>query len=413
MKKRVVITGFGVVSPVGNTVDEFWNSVKNGNSGVGEITRFDTSEYTVKVAAEVKDFNSLEYFSAKEIKRLDDYMQYAVYAAKKAVENANIQLSEINPERMGVILGCGIGGIGSMEKWHKVLLEKGPKRMSPFAITMMIPNMAVAQVAIKTGAKGFNECISTACTSSSNAIGNAFRAIQHEDADIMITGGCEATITPLSIAGFMGTRSISTNPDPETASRPFDKERDGFVMGEGAGILILEGLEHAKARNANILAELSGYGCTGDAFHITAPAPGAEGGARSMKIAIEDAGIVPSQVDYINAHGTSTKFNDINESIAIRTIFGEDADKIPVSSTKSTTGHLIGAAGSIEAIICCKAIMDSYVPPTINYKTPDPECDLKDYVINKGRNKELNHVLSNGFGFGGHNGSLIFSKYIK
>lgn len=410
MNKRVVITGMGVVSSLGFDIDTFWNNIKEGKSGISKVERMDTTDLPTKVGAEIKDFKPGEYMDKKEARRMDRYNQFAMAATKLAMENANIDLENIDPYRFGVVVGSGIGGIETLENQQEVLLNKGVGRVSPFFIPMMIPNMASGRIAMQYKAKGHNECVVTACATSTNALGDAFRIIQRGDADIMITGGAEAAITPLSYAGFCNMKAMSTNEDPQTASRPFDADRDGFVMGEGAGILLMEELEHAQKRGANILAEIIGYGCTNDAHHITSPAPEGEGSARCMNNAIKDAQIEPSQVDYINAHGTSTDYNDRFETMAIKTVFSNNTDKLCVSSTKSMTGHLLGAAGAVEAIISICAIRDGIVPPTINYKTPDPECDL-DYVPNKSREKEVNYVLSNSFGFGGCNATLVFKKF--
>lgn len=409
--QRVVITGLGAVTPVGCDVKTFWENIKNGVSGVDIVTRFDASNYSCRVGAELKDFNVEEFCDKKEAKRMDRFTQYAVAASMMAVADSGLDLEKTDLERMGVIIGSGIGGMETFEAQSKALLEKGPGRVSPFFIPMMISNMAAGQVAIKTGAKGVNYSVVSACASSSHAIGDAFKQIQNGSADVIIAGGAEAAITPLSYAGFCSMKALSTNNDePKKASCPFTKNRSGFVMGEGAGSLILESLEHAKNRGANIIAEVVGYGATDDAYHVTAPAPDGEGGSRAMAIAVKDAGISPSDVDYINAHGTSTEYNDKYETAAIKTVFGEDAYKIPVSSTKSMTGHLLGAAGAVEAIVCALAIKDSFIPATINYDEADPECDL-DYVPNVGRKAEVKYALSNSLGFGGHNASLLFKKY--
>jgi 3-oxoacyl-[acyl-carrier-protein] synthase II len=410
MQRRVVITGMGVVSSLGIGVDGFWQSIKAGKCGISRIERIDISDLPAKVGAEIKDFNSTDFIDKKEAKRMDRFSQYAVVAAKLAIENSKLNLDKLNKERMGVIIGSGIGGIETLESQHSVLLEKGPGRVSPFFVPMMIPNMASGNVAINCGAKGFCECVVTACASSTNSVGDAFKIIQRGDADVVITGGTEAPITRLTYAGFCASKALSTNEDPLTSCRPFDLNRDGFIMGEGAGVLILEDYYHALNRGANVVAEIVGYGCTDDAFHITAPAEGGEGGARCMKCAIEDAGIKPSDIGYINAHGTSTELNDKNETIAIKTVFGEHAYKLAVSSTKSMTGHLLGGAGAIEAIITALALKEGFLPPTINYKTPDPECDL-DYVPNVGRKADITYALSNSFGFGGHNATLAFKAF--
>ncbi|HHW32454.1 MAG TPA: beta-ketoacyl-ACP synthase II [Clostridiaceae bacterium] len=410
MKRRVVVTGMGVISPVGIGVEEFWNSIKAGKSGISHLTRFDVTNYPAKVGGEIKDFDPTKYIEKKEARRMDRYCQYAVAAAIMALENSGIDLDSIDHDRMGVIVGSGIGGIETLEEQYNVLNTKGPGRVSPFFIPMMIANMASGQIAIRFGAKAINECVVTACATGTNAIGDAYKVIQRNAADIMITGGSEASITPLSVAGFCSMGALSKNPDPETACRPFDLDRDGFVMAEGAGILILEELEHAKNRGANIIAEIVGYGSNDDAYHITAPSEGGEGAARCMMEAINDAGISPDEIGYINAHGTSTDLNDRTETMAIKKVFGEHAYKLAVSSTKSMTGHMLGAAGAVEAIITVNALKDGFLPPTINYKTPDPECDL-DYVPNKGRKADIQYALSNSFGFGGHNAVLLFKKY--
>ncbi len=410
MKKRVVITGMGVISSLGFGVNEFWNSIKEGKSGISSIERFDATNFTAKVAAEIKDFDPTNYIDKKEAKRMDRYTQYAMAAAKFAVEDSGLDLDSVDKYRFGVIVGSGIGGIETFESQHDVLMQKGPGRVSPFFIPMMIANIASGRIAIQYGAKGFNECVVTACATSTNAIGDAFKVIQRGDADIMITGGAEASITPVSFAGFCSMKALSTTEDPGCACRPFDAERNGFVMGEGAGILVIEEYEHAVKRGANIIAEVVGYACTNDAYDIVAPAPEGEGGARCMKLAVDDAGIKPEDIGYINAHGTSTEYNDKFETAAIKTVFGDCAKKLPVGSTKSMTGHLLGAAGAVEAIITALALKEGFLPPTINYKTPDPECDL-DYIPNVGRTTDIKYALSNSLGFGGHNASLVLKKY--
>ncbi|MEJ8553703.1 beta-ketoacyl-ACP synthase II [Tepidibacter sp. Z1-5] len=411
MKRRVVVTGIGCVTPIGIGTDVFWNNIKNGVCGIDQITRFDTTEFATKIAAEVKDFEASDFIDKKEAKRMDRFTQYAVAASKMAMEDSNIDTDNIDKNRFGVIVGSGIGGIETLEEQHKRLLEKGPKRVSPFFVPMMITNMASGQISIMCGAKGPNTSVVTACASSTHAIGDAFKAIQRGDAEIMISGGAESPITPLAVAGFCTMKAMSTrNDDPKGASRPFDKDRDGFIMGEGAGMLILEELEHAQKRNAKIYAELVGYGLTADAYHMTAPADGGEGAARSMEMAINDAGLKIEDVDYINAHGTSTYLNDRNETLAIKSLFKDHAYNLAVSSTKSMTGHLLGAAGAIEAIICSLAINEGYIPPTINIENQDPELDL-DYVVGKGRQQEVKCALTNSLGFGGHNGTLAFKKY--
>jgi 3-oxoacyl-[acyl-carrier-protein] synthase II len=411
MKKRVVVTGCGVISSLGFDIETFWNAIKEGKSGISIVERFDTKDLPTKVGAEIKNFEPGEYMDKKEARRMDRYNQFAMAATKIAVENAKLDLDKVDPYRFGVVVGSGIGGIETLENQQTILLEKGVGRVSPFFIPMMIPNMASGRIAMQYKAKGYNECVVTACATSTNALGDAFKVIQRGDADIIITGGAEAAITPLSFAGFCNMKAMSTNEDPNNASRPFDAERDGFVMGEGAGILIIEELEYAKARGANILAEIVGYGCTNDAYHITSPAPEGEGSSRCMSDALKDAGLSPNQVDYINAHGTSTDYNDRFETMAIKRVFRDGAKNVPISSTKSMTGHLLGAAGAIEAIITIHAIRDGIIPPTINYRTPDPECDL-DYVPNVSRKQEVNVAISNSFGFGGSNASIVFKKYI-
>jgi 3-oxoacyl-[acyl-carrier-protein] synthase II len=410
MKKRVVITGMGVISALGNELNKFWESIKNGECGISKVTSFDVSNMSSKVAAEIRDFDPTLYIDKKEARRMDRFTQFAMAATKMAVDMSNLDVEKVDKFRFGVVIGSGIGGIQTFENQHSVLNEKGPGRVSPFFIPMMITNMATGRIAIQYGARGFNECVVTACATSTNAIGDAFKVIQRGDADVIITGGTEASITPVSFAGFCSMKAMSTCEDPKTACRPFDADRDGFVMGEGAGVLIIEELEHALNRGANIIAEIVGYASTNDAYHITAPDPEGKGSMMCMKMAIKDANLEPEDIDYINAHGTSTEFNDKFETNAIKVVFGERAYKLPVSSTKSMTGHLLGAAGAIEAIISALSIRDGFIPPTINYKTPDPECDL-DYVPNKGREAEVSCVLSNSLGFGGHNASIIIKKY--
>ncbi|MDP4180054.1 MAG: beta-ketoacyl-ACP synthase II [Bacillota bacterium] len=410
MKKRVVITGMGVITSLGFDVDKFWNSIKEGKNGISEVTRFDITNYNTKVAAEIKDFDPSQFIDKKEAKRMDRFTQYAMAASKEAVESSGLDLDKIDKFRFGCIVGSGIGGIETFETQHDVLINKGPGRVSPFFIPMMIANMASGRIAIQYGAKGFNECVITACATSTNAIGDAFKVIQRGDADIMISGGAEASITPMSFAGFCSMKAMSTTEDPSCASRPFDSERNGFVMGEGAAIIILEEYEHAVSRGAKIVAEIIGYACTNDAYDIVAPAPEGEGGARCIQLALKDAGIKPEDVGYINAHGTSTDYNDKYETAAIKTVFGNYSKKLAVSSTKSMTGHLLGAAGSVETIITALALKEGFLPPTINYKNPDPECDL-DYVPNEGRKADIRYAISNSLGFGGHNASLTLKKY--
>ncbi|MCQ6279562.1 beta-ketoacyl-ACP synthase II [Bacillus sp. EB600] len=412
MKKRIVITGIGAVTPLGNDAFTTWENIKNGVSGIGPATRFDTERVDVKIAAEVKDFLPERFMDKKESRRIGRFSQFAVAASKMAVKDAGIQIGEdIDPERIGVWIGSGIGGLGEFEEQHQKFLEKGQRRVNPFTIPMFIPDMAAGQVSIELGAKGINNCSTTACASGANSIGDAFRAIQKGDVDMMIAGGAEATVTGMTVAGFSNMTALSKNPDPKSASRPFDKNRDGFVIGEGAGIVILEELEHALARGASIYGELIGYGSTGDAYHITTPAPDGEGAQRSMKLALADAEISPEQVDYINAHGTSTYYNDLYETLAIKNVFKEHAYHLSVSSTKSMTGHLLGAAGAIEAVFSLLTIREGIIPPTIHYETPDEELDL-DYVPNVAKKKDVQVVLSNSLGFGGHNATLIFKKFV-
>ncbi|PID16315.1 beta-ketoacyl-[acyl-carrier-protein] synthase II [Sporosarcina sp. P34] len=408
-KRRVVVTGIGGVSPVGNSAEESWKSVLEGKSGIDTMTRLDQEKFPVSVMAEVKGFDIEQYVSRKDARKMDRFTHYAVASAMMAMKDANLELEGDLALRTGVWIGSGIGGMESHETQFNTFLEKGYRRVSPFFVPMMIPDMAAGQVSIFTGAKGINSCSVTACASGTNSIGDAFEVILRGDADVMITGGTEAPITSLAVAGFIASTALSLNDDPSKASRPFDKNRDGFVMGEGAGILILEEYEHAVARGAKIYAEIVGYGSTGDAHHITAPAPGGEGGARAMRQALAKAGVEPTQVDYINAHGTSTPYNDLFETMAAKTVFGDHAYKLAMSSTKSMTGHLLGAAGGIEAIFTVKALQEGILPPTMNYETPDPECDL-DYVVNEARKADIMYAMSNSLGFGGHNASLVFKK---
>ncbi|WP_391564084.1 beta-ketoacyl-ACP synthase II [Siminovitchia fortis] len=410
MKRRVVVTGLGTVSPVGNDVETSWNNILAGKSGIGPLTRLDPDNYSAKVAAEVKDFEIENIIERKDARKMDRFTHYALASAMMAVKDANLDINESNADRIGVWIGSGIGGMETLENQFQIFQKRGYRRVSPFFVPMMIPDMATGQVSIYLGAKGVNSCTVTACATGTNSIGDAFKAIQRGDADAMIAGGTEAPITQMSVAGFCANTALSTNPDPDTASRPFDLNRDGFVIGEGAGVIVLEELEHATSRGAKIYAEIVGYGSTGDAYHITAPAPGGEGGVRAMKIALEDGGLAPEDIDYINAHGTSTPYNDKYETIAVKEVFGDHAYKLAISSTKSMTGHLLGAAGGVEAIFSVLAIKDGILPPTINYETPDPECDL-DYVTNEARKKEINAVISNSLGFGGHNATIAFKKY--
>jgi len=410
MKNRVVITGLGAVTPIGNDVNNFWDNIKRGICGIDIINSFDISGFKCKLGAEVKDFDVTVAMDKREARKMDKYCQYAMVAASEAVKNSGLDLESIDGERLSVIVGSGIGGLSTIEQEHKKLMEKGPSRVSPYVIPMMIGNMAAANIAIKYGAKGRCTSVVTACATGTNAIGDAFHMIQDGRADIIIAGGAEGSITPLSVAGFASLTALSKSEDPLRASIPFDKERSGFIMGEGAGIIILESLEHAEKRNAKIYAEMKGYGSTCDAYHITSPAPNAEGAARSMVMALLDGDIKEEEVSYINAHGTSTPYNDKFETAAIKSTFGEYAYKIPVSSTKSMTGHLLGASGAIEAIVCIKALEEGFVPATIGYKVPDEECDL-DYVPNIGRKKQLKYAMSNSLGFGGHNATIIFKKW--
>jgi 3-oxoacyl-[acyl-carrier-protein] synthase II len=409
--RRVVVTGMGLVIPTGIGVETVWKNVCEGKSGIGVLKRFDTNGFETKIAGEVKDFNPELYIDKKEIKRMDLFVQYAIAATKEALEDAQLNIAPENCEQIGVIVGTGLGGLPTLEKYHKVLLERGPSRISPFFIPMLIANLASGQIAIQFGPKGPNTCVVTACATGAHCIGDAFRAIVYGDAEAMIAGGTEANITPLTIGGFNAMKALSTkNDEPEKACRPFEKNRDGFVVAEGAGIVILEELQFALKRNAKIYGELIGYGYTGDAYHITAPSPDGDGAVRCMRMAIKDAGLKSEEMDYINAHGTSTPLNDLTETIAIKTVFGDYAKKIPISATKSMTGHLLGAAGSTEAIFTLLAIRDGIMPPTINYEEPDPQCDL-DYVPNVARRKPLKIAMSNAFGFGGTNATLVFKKF--
>jgi len=410
MKNRVVITGMGAVTPIGNDVTNFWNNIKEGTCGIDVIKSFDITDFKCKLAAEVKDFDVTVALDKREARKMDKYCQYAMVAADEAIKNSELDLEAEDSERIAVIVGSGIGGIGTIEKEHTKLMEKGPSRVTPYLIPMIIGNMAAGNIAIKYGSKGMCSSVVTACATGTNAIGDAFHMIQDGRADIIIAGGAEASISPLALAGFASLTALSKSEDPLRASIPFDKERDGFIMGDGAGIVILESLEHAEKRNANIYAEVSGYGTTCDAYHITSPAPNGEGAARSMVMALKDADIKAEEVSYINAHGTSTPYNDKFETTAIKSAFGEYAYKIPVSSTKSMTGHLLGASGAIEAIVCVKALEEGFVPATIGYKVPDEDCDL-DYVPNIGRHQKLKYAMSNSLGFGGHNATILLKKW--
>jgi len=411
LKHRAVITGMGVVSPVGSHLNEFWNNLIEGKSGIGLLTRFDTTNLPTKVAAEVKDFEPTDWINKKESRHMDRFAQFAIAAAKMALQDSALDLEKVNKERAGAVMGCGIGGVITFEEQKEVLMNKGSGRISPFFVPMLISNMAAGHLSIEFGLQGSSMTVATACASATNAIGEAQRMIQRGDADIVFCGGTEAPITKLAFAGFCAMKAMSTETEnPEQACRPFDIRRSGFVMGEGAGVLVLESLEHAEARGARIYAELAGYGSTSDAYHITTPVPGGAGAARAMRLALEDAGVNAEEVDYINAHGTGTGPNDATETAAIKTVFGSYASKLAISSTKSMTGHLTGAAGAIEAIICALSIGQGAIPPTINYGEPDPECDL-DYVPNMARKQEVKVVMSNTFGFGGHNATIVLKKF--
>lgn len=412
IRKRVVVTGVGAITPIGNTPAQYWEGLISGRNGIGEITLFDASHHDCRIAGEVKNFDPHEYMERKEAKRMDRFAQFGVSAAKQALGDAQLVINDLNAEQIGTIIGSGVGGLKVMEEQQTIYLNRGPDRCSPFMIPMMIANMAAGLTAIHTGARGPNSCSVTACAAGSNAIGDAFRLIQGGYAQAMICGGCEAAITPLSLAGFASARTLSLrNDDPAHASRPFDKDRDGFVMGEGAGILILEELQHALSRKARIYAEIVGYGMTCDAYHMTSPVPGGEGAARAIQLALKDAGLMPEQVSYVNAHGTSTPVNDPTETAAIKRALGDRASIIPISSTKSMTGHLLGGSGGIEAVATVLAIANDQIPPTINLENPDPDCDL-DYVPNTSRKAKVEVALSNSFGFGGHNVTLAFKKYV-
>jgi 3-oxoacyl-[acyl-carrier-protein] synthase II len=409
-KRRVVVTGIGMVSPLGVGNEPTWQGLVEGRSGVGRITRFDPSAFACQIAGEVKGFNPEQWIEKKEVKKSDTFIHFAIAAAEMAVQDAGLVCANCNGERFGVIIGSGIGGLPLIEEMHTKMMERGPSRISPFFIPGLIVNLAAGQISIRYGCQGPSSAPATACATGAHAIGDAFKVIQRDDADIMFAGGSEAVITPLAVGGFAAMRALSTrNDDPERASRPWDKERDGFVMGEGAGVVILEELEHAKARGATIYCEITGYGMSSDAFHITSPAEDGGGMIRVMKQALRDAALNPADIDYINAHGTSTPVGDKTETIAIKGVFGEAAKKVAVSSTKSMTGHLLGAAGGLEAAIAAMVIKTNVIPPTINYENPDPECDL-DYVPNTAREMQVTHVMSNSFGFGGTNATLIFSR---
>ena len=406
---RVVVTGLGAVAPNGIGVEQFWDNLTRGVSGIAGITRFDASKHDVRIAGEVKGFDPLQWIEKKEVRKMDLFIQYAIAAAQMAFDDSGLKVVDDNRERMGVFVGTGMGGIPALEESHKVLLERGPGRVSAFFIPSIITNLGSGQISMRFGMKGPNSCVCTACATGNHAIGESFRILQRGEADVMIAGGSEAVITPLTIAGFAAMRALSTrNDEPTRASRPFDKERDGFVMGEGSGIMVLEALEHAQRRGARIYAELAGYGMCADAYHITLPA--LDGAVRSMRLCLEDAKLAPTAIDYVNAHGTSTPVGDVNETQAIKEVFGDHARKLAVSSTKSMTGHLLGAAGGIESVITVLSIVKGTLPPTINYETPDPECDL-DYVPNAARAAQVRVALTNSFGFGGTNASLVFTRF--
>ena len=411
MRRRVVVTGAGVISPVGNTIEQFWDSLKNGRSGIRRLTHFDVSKYSSQVAGTVEDFNPEDYFSSKEARRMDRFVQFALAASKMALESSGIDLDRTDLERVGVLIGSGVGGMTTIEDQHIIFLEKGPRRLSPFFIPMLIANMASGVVAMNFGLKGPNSAVSTACATGTHAIGDAYRIIERDEADAILAGGSEAALTPIGFGGFCAMRALTTsrNDDPERASRPFDRTRDGFVMSEGAGVVALEELEHAQKRGAKIWGEVVGYGMSADAYHMTAPAPDGDGALRSMRAALRGAGISPDAVSYINAHGTSTPLNDKLETEAVKSLFGDHAYKLAISSTKSHMGHLLGASGGVEAIATLLAIGNGVVPPTVNYEEPDPECDL-DYVPNISREMAVEYAMSNSFGFGGTNATLVFKR---
>ena len=409
-RRRVVVTGLGALAPNGNDLDSFWDALVNGRSGIGPITKFDASEHRAQIAGEIKGFDAEAVLDRKDVRRNDPFTHYAIYVANQATEHGGLDMEAVDAERVGVIWGSGIGGIQTHEEQHTILMDKGPKRVSPFYVPMMISDMAAGMISMVLGAKGPNYATVSACSSAAHALGEAARKIQYAEADVMVAGGSEAACTPISVAGFASAKALSTrNDEPERASRPFDAERDGFVLGEGAGAVILEELEHARARGAVIYGEFKGLGFTADAYHQTAMAPEAEGGTRAMRIALRDAGLDPADVDYVNAHGTSTPMGDSQETTAIKTVFAGHTDRLAVSSTKSMTGHLLGAAGAIESIACIMALKHGVLPPTINYENPDPECDL-DCVPNEARQAAVENVLNNSFGFGGHNVALVFGR---
>lgn len=410
MKRRVVITGMGAITPIGNTVEEFWNGIKQETVGIGPITKFDCTEYKVKLAAEVKNFVAKERMDFKSAKRMEPFSQFSVAAAKEAFEDSQLNMEQEDPFRTGVIIGSGIGSLQIVEQTYSQILEKGPSKVNPLMVPLMISNMAAGNVAIQLGLKGKCTSVTTACATGTHAIGDAFRAIQYGDADVMLAGGTESAICPTSVAGFTNLTALTTNPDPKKASIPFDKNRSGFVIGEGAGVLVLEELEHAKARGAHIYAELAGYGATCDAYHITSPAEDGSGAAKAMTLAMEEAQVSPDKIDYINAHGTSTHHNDLFETRAIKLALGEAAYHVPINSTKSMIGHLLGAAGAVECITCVKSIEEGYIHPTVGSEIPDEACDLQ-YTFGSPIQKELHYVLSNSLGFGGHNATLLLKKY--
>ena len=414
MSKRVVITGIGAITPIGTGKDAFWEALLAGKSGIDKISRFDATDFAAQIAGEVKDFKPEDYIDKKESKRMDRYAQFAVAATKMAIEDAKLDLEQEDRERIGTFVGTGIGGIETMHEQYKKLFDKGPSRISPFFIPMMIGNMATGQISITFGLKGPSSCVVTACATGTNSIGDAYRVIQRGDADVMVAGGTEASISPAAVAGFCSMKALctSSNDEPQRASRPFDKNRSGFVMAEGSGVVILESLEHAEKRGAHIYAEVAGYGSNSDAYHITSPAPHGEMQAKCMQLAINDAGLKPEDIDYINAHGTSTHMNDEGETMAVKTVFGEHAKEISMSSIKSMTGHLLGAAGGVECIATALSVQNDMLPPTINYETQDEGMDL-DYVPNKAKAKTVRAAISNSFGFGGHNACLLLKKFVK
>jgi 3-oxoacyl-[acyl-carrier-protein] synthase II len=411
MNKRVVVTGLGIMSPLGIGIEENWQAIMQGKSGVGPITRFDATDFPSKIAGEVKNFDPLNYVDKKDVKKMDAFIHYAIAAGTMAIQDSGLKIDESNADRVGVLVGSGLGGLETIERYHTILLKKGPKKISPFFVPMLIVNLAPGQISIYFGCRGPNSSVVTACATGNHSIGEASRIIQRGDAEAMIAGGVESTITPLAVGGFCALKALSTrNDEPQKASRPFEKDRDGFVIAEGAGIVILEEMEGAIKRGARIYAEIIGFGCNADAHHITAPPPNGVGAVRCMQLSLNDAGLAPQDIDYVNAHGTSTPLNDLSETIAMKTLFKEHVKKLAVSSTKSMTGHLLGAAGGVEAIFSILAMHHGMIPPTINYETPDPECDL-DYVPNVARKQDINVTMSTSFGFGGTNATLVFRKF--